>query len=263
MSDPSTNTILEARDVQKRFGAVVAAQDINISVGLGDKLSLIGANGAGKTTFMNIVTGYLKPDSGTIHFDGQDVTKLNPRQITQRGVSRSFQIPQLYEPMTALENLLVAVGTSNQRFSLLRPAKDEAVVAQGHELLKRFQLDDYADRKVSELPGGVRKLLDIAMALVRKPKVLLLDEPTSGVSVDEKFPLMETVMEALSAEEVTVIFVEHDMEIVTRYSDRVLAFYQGQVIADDDPSEVLADEAVQKYVTGTAKADAEKEEAGA
>ncbi|MBP5855423.1 ABC transporter ATP-binding protein [Marivibrio halodurans] len=261
MSDAAI--ILEARDVQKRFGAVVAAQDINIKVGLGEKLSLIGANGAGKTTFMNIVTGYLKPDAGSIHFDGLDVTKLNPRQLTRRGVCRSFQIPQLYEPMTALENLLVAIGTSNQAFSLLRPARDAAVLDQGHALLKRFGLEGYAERKVSELPGGVRKLLDIAMALVRRPKVLLLDEPTSGVSVDEKFPLMETVMEALSEEEVTVIFVEHDMEIVTRYSDRVLAFYQGQVIADDDPGEVLADKAVQKYVTGTAKADAVEEEAGA
>lgn len=261
MSDAAI--ILEARDVQKRFGAVVAAQDINIKVGLGEKLSLIGANGAGKTTFMNIVTGYLKPDAGSIHFDGQDVTKLNPRQLTQRGVSRSFQIPQLYEPMTALDNLLVAIGTSDRTFSLLRPARDAAVLEQGHAALKRFGLEDYAGRKVSELPGGVRKLLDIAMALVRHPKVLLLDEPTSGVSVEEKFPLMETVMEALSEEEVTVIFVEHDMEIVTRYSDRVLAFYQGQVIADDDPDEVLADGAVQKYVTGTAKADAVEEEAGA
>jgi branched-chain amino acid transport system ATP-binding protein len=157
---------------------------------------------------------------------------------------------------------MVAIGASGQRFSLLRPAREEETLTRGHEVLKRFALDDYAHRTVSELPGGVRKLLDIAMAMVRRPKVLLLDEPTSGVSVDEKFPLMETVMEALSQEEVTVIFVEHDMDIVTRYSNRVLAFYQGQVIADDDPDEVLSDEAVQKYVTGSRKADA-KEEAGA
>jgi branched-chain amino acid transport system ATP-binding protein len=255
--------ILEARDLQKRFGAVVAAEDINIKVKLGDNLSLIGANGAGKTTFMNMVTGYLKPDSGQIMFDGKDVTKLNPRQLTQRGVCRSFQIPQLYEPMTALENLMVSIGASGQKFSLFRPAKDADTIERAHDILKRFVLDDYADRPVSELPGGVRKLLDIAMAIVRRPKVLLLDEPTSGVSVDEKFPLMETVMEALSAEEVTIIFVEHDMEIVTRYSDRVLAFYQGQVIADDDPDEVLSDEAVQKYVTGTAKDKKQEEGAGA
>jgi len=264
VSTPSNApTILEARDVQKRFGAVVAAQDINIKVGAGDKLSLIGANGAGKTTFMNIVTGYLKPDSGAILLEGADVTKLNPRQLTQRGVCRSFQIPQLYEPMTALENIMVAFGASGRRFSVLRPADDDETVAQARAMLQRFALDDYAHRKVSELPGGVRKLLDIAMALVRRPKILLLDEPTSGVSVDEKFPLMETVMEALSTEEVTVIFVEHDMDIVTRYSDRVLAFYQGQVIADDDPDEVLSDPAVQKYVTGSAKGGAAKEEAEA
>jgi len=122
---------------------------------------------------------------------------------------------------------------------------------EAHAMLRRFDLDAYAHRPVAELPGGVRKLIDIAMAMVRRPKVLLLDEPTSGVSVDEKFPLIETVMEALADASVTVIFVEHDMDIVTRYSDRVLAFAQGRVIADDAPDEVLSDEAVQTYVTGT------------
>ena len=251
-----TTPILEARKIEKRFGAVRAADDVNISVPKGQNLALIGANGAGKTTFMNIVTGYMKPDSGAVLLDGQDVTRLNPRQITRKGVSRSFQIPQLYEPMTARDNLLVAIGASGRSFSWLRPARDAALLEEADAVLAKFGLEAYAARPVSELPGGVRKLLDIAMALVRKPKVLLLDEPTSGVSVEEKFPLMDTVMAALSTEDVTVIFVEHDMDIVTRYAARVLAFYQGRVIADDDPSEVLSDEAVQRYVTGTLKKEA-------
>jgi branched-chain amino acid transport system ATP-binding protein len=248
--------VLEARKIEKRFGAVRAADDVNIAVPKGQNLALIGANGAGKTTFMNIVTGYMKPDSGAVLLDGIDVTRLNPRQITRKGVSRSFQIPQLYEPMSARDNLLVAIGASGRKFGWLRPARDPALIDEADGVLARFELSAYADRPVSELPGGVRKLLDIAMALVRKPKVLLLDEPTSGVSVDEKFPLMDTVMAALSTEEVTVIFVEHDMDIVTRYASRVLAFYQGRVIADDDPSEVMRNEEVQRYVTGTLKKEA-------
>ncbi len=249
----SAPVILEARGVEKRFGAVAAADDVNVAVPRGEKLSLIGANGAGKTTFMNIVTGYMKPDAGRILLGGDDVTRLGPRAIARRGVCRSFQIPQLVEPMTARENLMVAVGASRRRLSGLRPAHDGASEAEAEGLLDRFGLGPYAGRSVSELPGGVRKLLDIAMAIVRRPSVLLLDEPTSGVSVDEKFPLMDTVMAALAGGDVTVIFVEHDMDIVTRYSDRVLAFYQGRVIADDPPDEVLRDPDVQRYVTGAPK----------
>lgn len=250
----NTQSILKVRDLEKRFGGVVAAEEINISVTQGQRLSLIGANGAGKTTFMNIVTGYLKPDAGQILLDDDDITRLKPRQITQRGVTRSFQIPQLCEPMTVLENVMVAIGAAGQRFSFLRPAHESVTTDAAHEILGRFALDAYAHRTVSELPGGVRKLIDIAMAMARRPKLLLLDEPTSGVSVDEKFPLIQTVMDALSTEDATVIFVEHDMEIVSRYSDRVLAFASGRVIADGAPGEVLSDSAVQTYVTGMPRA---------
>jgi branched-chain amino acid transport system ATP-binding protein len=117
-------------------------------------------------------------------------------------------------------------------------------------LLQRFGLAQHLERRVSELPGGVRKLLDIAMSLVAQPRLLLLDEPTSGVSVEEKFPLMDTVMQALEQEAMTVLFVEHDMDIVARYASRVVAFYSGRIIADDAPAQALADEDVRRYVTG-------------
>ena len=244
------SALLETRGVAKRFGAVTAADDVSLAVARGERLSVIGANGAGKTTFMNLVTGHLHPDSGTIHLGGEDVTRLDPRRIARRGVCRSFQIPQLVEPMTAEENLMVAIGASGRRFPRLRPAHDGTNERDARAMLDRFDLRAYAERPVSELPGGVRKLLDIAMAMVRAPEVLLLDEPTSGVSADEKFPLMDTVMAALGGD-VTVIFVEHDMEIVTRYSGRVVAFYQGRVIADESPEAALADAEVQRHVTGT------------
>ncbi len=243
--------VLEARNLCKAFGAVVAADDISISIEQGARLALIGSNGAGKTTFVNMVTGYLKPNTGTILFEGTDVTGMAPRRITRAGMSRSFQIPQLCEPMTALDNVLVATGiAATGRQSWFRSAHSRADVDAARAILDRFDLVDYADQPVGELPGGVRKLIDIAMALASKPRVLLLDEPTSGVSSDEKFPIMDRVMRALEGESAAAIFVEHDMDIVTRYAERVIAFYAGTVIADDTAQAVLANEDVQRYVTG-------------
>ena len=169
------------------------------------------------------------------------------------GIARSFQVPQLFKDLSVIDNMLVAVASQAGDLSFIRPGHNADALARAHELLQRFELDQHADRRVGELPGGVRKLLDIAMALTRHPKVLLLDEPTSGVSADEKFPLMKTVMRALSQESATVLFVEHDMDIVSEYSDRVVAFYSGRIIADDAPDAVLANPDVQRHVTGGAQ----------
>ena len=244
--------VLAARQLEKRFGAVVAADNVSLENGAGEHVSLIGSNGAGKTTFVNMVTGYLKPDAGTITLDGRDITALGPRQITQLGVARSFQIPQLCAELSVLDNMLVAAACGDGELSFWRPAHTRAKEQRAHELLERFSLAQHEARRVAELPGGVRKLLDIAMALTHRPKLLLLDEPTSGVSVDEKFPMMDTVMAALGDEAVTVLFVEHDMDIVTRYASRIVAFYSGRVLADGVPATVLADGEVKRYVTGTA-----------
>ena len=252
LQTPASAPMLSARGLKKSFGAVSAADNVNIDVAAGERVSLIGSNGAGKTTFVNMVTGYLKPDAGTITLDGRDVTRLGPRRITRLGVARSFQIPQLALDMTVLDNMLVAISCSEARLSLWSPAHAPARRERAFALLERFTLQAEARRRVTELPGGVRKLLDIAMALTGQPKLLLLDEPTSGVSASEKFPMMDTITAALAQEVVTVLFVEHDMDIVTRYSDRVVAFYSGRVIADDPPDRVLADAQVQRYVTGTA-----------
>jgi branched-chain amino acid transport system ATP-binding protein len=243
--------LLEARAVAKRFGAVVAAAELNVQVRAGERVSLIGSNGAGKTTFVNMITGYMKPDSGHIVFDGRDITALHPRAIVELGVARSFQIPQLFGELTVLDNLLVSGACHDAHLSIWRSARHDDAVARGEHLLQRFALMEHRDRRVVELPGGVRKLLDIAMALTVQPKLLLLDEPTSGVSAQEKFPMMDTIMAALGGErDTTVIFVEHDMDIVGRYADRVIAFYSGRVIADDVPAKALATDDVRRYVTG-------------
>ena len=249
----SDKLLLSAKNLQKQFGAVVAAQDIYVDIRSGERVSLIGSNGAGKTTFVNMITGYLKPDSGQIEFDNTNITDLSPREITHLGVARSFQIPQLYPALTVMENMLVAMACHENKLSMWRPSSNKENLARGADLLHRFGLSQHGQRRVKELPGGIRKLLDIALAMTGSPKLLLLDEPTSGVSAEEKFPMMDTIMRVLGNEPLTALFVEHDMDIVRGYADRVIAFYSGRVIADAAPEQALANDDVCRYVTGDLK----------
>ncbi len=247
----STSPILQVSDLQKTFGAVVAAKDINIDVTAGEVIGIIGANGAGKTTFVNMVTGYLKPSHGTIKFEGRDITGKPPRLVTQAGISRSFQVSQVFTSMTVYDNLLTALAIADSRgLNALKPIKRPDLERHCEETLARYQITDYRDSEASTLPQGVRKLLDIAMAMVSKPRVLLLDEPTSGVSAEEKFSIMDIIMNALKADQVTVLFIEHDMEIVERYVSRVIAFYQGEIICDESPEDALVDPKVREFVIG-------------
>ena len=234
------SAILVCEALHKSFGAVSAAADVSLSFERESVAGLIGANGAGKTTFLNMVTGYLRPDRGRIRFEGRELVGLDPRRITALGVSRSFQIPQLFHSLSVRDNLLVAEGI----------AAAERAEEATDEVLGRFNLAQYGAQPAAMLPEGVRKLLDVAMALVAKPKVLLLDEPTSGVAADEKYGIMDLVMGAVRGQGVTVLFVEHDMDIVSRYSGRVVAFYDGRVIADGEPGKVLGDAEVRRYVIG-------------
>lgn len=244
--------ILETRSLSKRFGAVVAADEVSVRVAEGEVVGVIGANGAGKTTFINMVTGYLKPSAGTVRFRGRDITGLAPREVTRAGVCRSFQIPQIFRELSVLENVLVALAMLGEgRLAWMRPLRSREREERANALLRRYALDAYAPVRAATLPQGVRKLLDIAMATVARPALLLLDEPTSGVSVEEKFPLMDTVMSAVRETGAASLFVEHDMEIVERYASRVIAFYEGRVIADGLPREVLGDPEVRRHVVGT------------
>jgi branched-chain amino acid transport system ATP-binding protein len=187
-----------------------------------------------------------------VHYLGRDITGLPPREVTRLGICRSFQIPQVFDSLTARENLLVGIAIvvrGGARFGQSGlTAKGAAAAAD--EMLSRFRLDAWRDAPASALPEGVRKLLDIAMALVVRPRILLLDEPTSGVSAEDKFALMDLVLGALRAQKVTVLFVEHDMEIVRRYTGRVLAFYEGRVLADGAPAAVLDHPEVRRLVVG-------------
>jgi branched-chain amino acid transport system ATP-binding protein len=244
-------TVLEVRDLQKTFGAVVAAKDINVTVDEHEIIGIIGANGAGKTTFVNMVTGYLKPTSGQIEFAGRNIMGLPPRDITVLGISRSFQVPQVFASESVFDNLLMAYAITEEKgMGLLAPLYNDERAARVDSHLERYKIAEYRNAVSSTLPQGVRKLLDIAMAAVSKPTILMLDEPTSGISVEEKFGLMDIIMEALRQDQTTVLFIEHDMEIVERYVSRVLAFYQGQIICDAPTAEALVDPGVREFVIG-------------
>ena len=167
--NPSTNglPVLSAQGLQRSFGAVVAAADIHIDIQRGERLCLIGSNGAGKTTFVNMITGYLKPSAGRILLEGEDITQRSPREITRRGVARSFQIPQLYLQMSVLDNMLSAVHANRGSRHFLRPAHDADSVAESHDILRRFGLQALADRPVRELPGGVRCVMSSPCSKMR------------------------------------------------------------------------------------------------
>jgi len=243
--------VLDVRDLEKSFGAVVAARNVNVAVEEHEIIGIIGANGAGKTTFINMVTGYLEPTSGEIDFMGRSMLGLRPRDITKLGMCRSFQVSQVFMSETVFDNLMVAYAiTEEHGSSLLRPIHrpDRAERVDRH--LKRYQIAEYRDVIANNLPQGVRKLLDIAMATVRRPELLLLDEPTSGISVEEKFGLMDVIMGALQEDKTTVLFIEHDMEIVERYVTRVLAFYQGEIICDAPVADAMKDPKVLEFVLG-------------
>ena len=252
--------VLDAKNLCKTFGAVTAANEVSAAIEKDSVVGLIGTNGAGKTTFINMITGYIKPDRGAIEYEGRDITLLAPRQITRLGISRSFQVPQLYGSLSVFENMVVGLGIvlSNaglggffSRHAAPVPGYGKPAGEVAEHLLGRFGLLEYRNRNAQVLPGGARKLLDIALTMVARPRILLLDEPTSGVSAQEKFGIMQMVLEAVRAEGTTVLFVEHDMEVVSRFAQRVLAFYDGRIIVDAPPEAALANPDVQRYVSGS------------
>lgn len=251
------SALLKVDGLNLKFGSVVAADNICVSVEAGEIVGIIGSNGAGKTTFVNMVTGWLKPDSGSVAFNGSALVGKDVRSIQRLGISRSFQVAQLFDTSSALQNLIFAIGIAEgDGWAGLVPLQSASRRTRAEGILEQLKIADYRDQPVSTLPQGVRKLLDIAMAMVSEPKLLLLDEPTSGVSIEEKFPLMDVVMQLLREAGVTVLFVEHDMEIVERYVSRVLAFYQGGIIADAPPDEALSDPKVREFVIGDHLAEA-------
>lgn len=244
--------LLKTQDLRKYFGAVRAVDGVSISVDEGEFVSLVGPNGSGKTTLLNLISGLLKPDRGKVIFMGRDVTRLPPYKRARLGMARSFQITTVFEGLSVLDNVRVAVASVRGygRKALRSIDKLEELTEEAMSVLKLFNLDNEAQKMPKELPQGQRKLLDVAIAFSLRPKLMLLDEPTAGVSTREKMEIMELLRKVLKDKKVAAMIVEHDMDVVYSYSDRVMVMNKGRIIASGRPDDVAADPLVREVLLG-------------
>jgi branched-chain amino acid transport system ATP-binding protein len=245
--------ILEARNVRRLYGAFVALDGVSLSVREGEFVSIIGPNGAGKSTLINVLTGVLAPSGGSVRFKDRDIGGIGAVTLTRLGMARSFQLVQIFPELTVLETLQAAVvsrfGLGSRFFASL--AGDGRVQREALEVAALFNLHEKAHTPTRELPQGDKKLLDVASAFALKPEIILLDEPTSGVSTADKTAIMDTLVAASKRIGLrAIVQVEHDMDIVFAYSDRIIALHQGKVLADAAPSAILADPRVMDTVVG-------------
>jgi branched-chain amino acid transport system ATP-binding protein len=242
--------ILQTSGLEKRFGGIVATNNVNLSVEKGARHALIGPNGAGKTTFINLLTGVLKPSSGRITLEGKDITDTLPHERVRLGMARTFQINQLFLDLTPLESIGLVVserlgaGADWWRVVGTKSSVTEEIV----EIIERFHLHDVMFDRVSVLPYGKQRLLEIALAFACRPQVLLLDEPAAGVPEAERHELLATI-EALP-QDVTVLLIEHDMDLVFSFADRISVLVNGALFVDGAPEEVAKDPRVKAVYLG-------------
>ena len=245
--------ILQAAGLTKYYGQFRALHDVSLAVGAGEFVSIIGPNGAGKSTLINLLTGLARPSAGTVRFRDRDIAGIGPVKLAKLGMARSFQLVQIFPDLTVLETLQAAVVArlNRARRLLASLAADRLVHDEALEVAELFGLAARRHVPARELPQGAKKLLDVASAFALRPEIILLDEPTSGVSTSDKLAVMEILVGAakrigLSA----IIQVEHDMDIVFSYSDRIIALHQGTVLADASPAAVEADQRLVDMVVG-------------
>jgi branched-chain amino acid transport system ATP-binding protein len=246
--------MLEARNLHKSFGNIVATDDVSVTVGQesGEMVFIVGPNGAGKSTLINLLTGLLEPDEGTVVMDGEDITGMRPDRRVHQGLVRSFQVVRVFDDMTVRENIRTAVLAREQKTRSLFSLSDEheTVERSVEELLDQFRLGDVDETVAEELPHGDRKLLDVAMSFGLDPQYLLLDEPTSGVSAQETDYVIETIVDVGEEEGVTTVTIEHDMDLVRGYADRVIALHQGTVHGEGPPSMLETDSELRRLLLG-------------
>ncbi|HET7362889.1 MAG TPA: ABC transporter ATP-binding protein [Burkholderiales bacterium] len=242
--------MLSTKGLNKRFGSLVVAQDIALELPAGVRYALIGPNGAGKTTLINLLTGMLAPDSGQIVLAGRDITTLAPERRVRAGLARTFQINTLFAALTALESVALAVlereGHAHNWWRAL-PAFG-APLEEAHGILERLRLAKVAHRATRELAYGQQRLLEIALALATRPRVLLLDEPAAGVPKDESAELFAVI--AGLAQDLTVLFIEHDMNVVFRFAERIIVMVGGRILAAGAPGEIARDARVREVYLG-------------
>jgi neutral amino acid transport system ATP-binding protein len=266
----ANGTIFEADGVVKRFGGIHAVDGASLGVREGSITALIGPNGAGKTTLFNVITGFYRPDGGTASFDGRRVLGRPPYAIARLGMVRTFQITKALAGMPVIDNMMLgAPDQPGERLVnvVLRPAawrrRENEVREQAMELLEVFNLTKLADAYAGTLSGGQRKLLELARALMTRPRFLLLDEPMAGINPTLGRRLLDHMQRLRKEEGVTFLFIEHDMEVVMNHSDRVIVMAEGRVIADGEPHEVRRDPAVISAYLGGGGANGAGEAGGA
>jgi branched-chain amino acid transport system ATP-binding protein len=242
--------VLETRGLSKSFGGVRAVAGVDLAMPRGEIRALIGPNGAGKTTFFNLLTGQLRADAGRVLLKGEPITGLPPYAVWRRGVSRTFQITATFATLTALENVQVArLSHLGKTYALLERAH-RLQTEEARALLEQVGLADQAGRVAAVLPYGDLKKLELAVALANDPEVLLLDEPTAGMAPAERGALMALTQRIARARGLTVLFTEHDMDVVFSIADRIMVLHQGRVIAEGPPATVRADPQVQRVYLG-------------
>ena len=247
-------SLLQTKDLTKRFGGLTAVDQVNLNIERGETRAIIGPNGAGKSTCINLITGLLEPTEGSVTFDGEDITDLEPYQTVQRGVAKSFQTASIFPSMTVEENVKIAAfAAENGSFQLnfLRDRDDfPEVNAVVDEMLAAVELAGSRDLEVGSLPYGDKRRLEIAIALAAEPDLLLMDEPTAGMSPEETEATVDLVEDLQEELELTIVLVEHDMEIIFRVADKITVLNRGSVIAGGTPDEVQGDEQVQEAYLG-------------
>ncbi len=251
--------LLEAADVRKRYGDFTALDGVSLAIRAGEFVSIIGPNGAGKTTLVNVLSGRLAPTSGAVRFKGRDVGGIGPMRLARLGMARSFQLVTIFPGLTVAETLAVAAVARGRRGARLFASlsADRRVRTEVADIAELFGLADKLGRPARTLPQGDKKLLDVASAFALGPEIILLDEPTSGVSTRDKTAIMEVLVSAAKRVGIkAIIQVEHDMDIVFGYSDRIIALHQGRVLADATPAAIRADEHVVATVVGRPPAHA-------
>ena len=245
--------ILQTSQLAKSFGDTHAVDHVDFRVTAGEVLALIGSNGAGKTTLINLISGLIPPDSGRIDFQGNDITRASIHRKIELGIARSFQLVNLFDQLTVQDNVSLAIfsreGRTRRLLSLA--AADTAVRDEAAAVLKHFGLDSRTAMPAGGLSQGERKLLDVAVAYALRPKLLFLDEPTSGVSTREKAPIMDIISEVVRSGGITAVIVEHDMDVVFRYCPRIVAMHQGTILADGTPDEIRNNAQVTANLLGT------------
>jgi branched-chain amino acid transport system ATP-binding protein len=247
----STANALELRGVTKMFGALAALTDVTLTARPGERRAILGSNGAGKTTLFNCITGDFLPTSGTIRFFGEDLTRFPAHERIRRGLRRTYQISLLFSGLTVADNVYLACrGVSRGRFSLLRPRKNDVLVARAEELIEAVHLMGARDRLVSEISYGQQRQLEIALALAGAPRFILFDEPAAGLSPSERRELVEILTNL--PRHIGFIIIEHDMDVALRVAESVTMMHNGRVFKEGTPAEIEQDPEVQELYLGGA-----------